>query len=647
MHTRQCHTLAPYFLGLFLLFTFHFGFTQEKSDEFSTETPYKTVKTHISAFKNKKIRPDLAAKTMGGNLPESQKAVLAEKLYEIYEKLGGVDMSAIPDNKNFENADKEKKYVIRTEFPEIYLIRDRKQWLYAPSSVKQISLLYQRYVVNARKKKSKDRPVAVDTVVYNLSSPYHTVSTFRYYIHDKHYDEERLASLFIAPDLTVKEKAKVGEKLKEIYYGLGIVIDFSEVPKNPNYQDSTTKENRYVPYSKAPGINLIKQNDKWYFSRTTVAAVNDLYSRTFLLGTDKLDKIAEKANKGLGSKLIDKIGYRNFQLLLIALGVLVFVLTFWIVHKVLKSLLIWKFTDHYILNVANDVVMPFLLYLSSSLLILILPSLLDSSDFLRRLIMITRIVKDLLLIYFLIKAVTFTVEYLRAKPLVKDHPERKGLLPFLGMLFKIILVLLGILLVAYDLNVDMTVLLASLSIGGVAVALAAQDSIKNFIGSLTIFLDRPFKVGDWIMTEKISGNVEAIGLRSTRVRTFYDSLITIPNGQLYNLMLDNMGLRFFRRYKTTVRIKYSSTNEELEQFVAQLTERINEHPKVASHKTQIYLNDLGTYSVNILFYIFFIADDWTEELKYRHECIKIILQTAREVGVEIASPPISVGITEE
>ena len=117
------------------------------------------------------------------------------------------------------------------------------------------------------------------------------------------------------------------------------------------------------------------------------------------------------------------------------------------------------------------------------------------------------------------------------------------LIPLLRKFLKAVVLVLGAVWILSRLDFNVTALLAGVSLGGLAFALAAQDTLKNMFGSLLIFLDKPFQVGDWIQADSIDGTVEEVGFRSTRVRTFANSVIYVPNGKLSDMMVNNMGMR--------------------------------------------------------------------------------------------------------
>lgn len=213
-----------------------------------------------------------------------------------------------------------------------------------------------------------------------------------------------------------------------------------------------------------------------------------------------------------------------------------------------------------------------------------------------------------------------------------------SLIPLGRKIVKIFVVLIGAIYILKSLNVDITPLIAGVSIGGLAIALAAQDTVKNLFGSVTIFIDKPFEVGDWIVFADGEGAVEEVGVRSTRIRTANNSLISVPNGKFADSTIDNMGRRKYRRYTTNISITYDTDPKLIDEFVDGLRQIVEQHPKTRKDTYQVHLNSFGESSLNILFNIFFEVPDQTTELKARHEVINNIIQLAQNLGVHFALP---------
>ena len=210
--------------------------------------------------------------------------------------------------------------------------------------------------------------------------------------------------------------------------------------------------------------------------------------------------------------------------------------------------------------------------------------------------------------------------------------------PLIRKTIKFVLLVLGFFYLANAVNYEITPLIAGIGIGGLGFAFAAQNSIENFFGSITVVLDRPFQVGDWVVIDNVEGNVEQVGLRSTRVRTFYNSQMTIPNSILIKTTVDNYGRRQFRRWKTNLSLLYQTTPEQVEAFCEGARELVRNHPYMRRDSYQIFLNEFGESGINILVYVFWSAPDWATELRERHRFMLDLMRLAAELGVDFAYP---------
>ncbi|TNF28590.1 MAG: mechanosensitive ion channel family protein [Deltaproteobacteria bacterium] len=213
------------------------------------------------------------------------------------------------------------------------------------------------------------------------------------------------------------------------------------------------------------------------------------------------------------------------------------------------------------------------------------------------------------------------------------------LVPLLRKTAKTFVIAIGVVAIGNSLTLDMKSILTGLGIGGFAFALAAKDTIGNLFGSLTVLLDRPFRIGDWILIDgKIEGMVEEVGLRSTRIRTFYDSLITVPNGQLTNVHIDNYGQRTYRRFSTKLGLQYDTPPEKIEAFCEAVRQIILAHKWTRKDYFHVYFNGMGSSSLEILVYVFWKVPDWSKELSEKHRLLMDILRVGKEIGVQFAFP---------
>ena len=212
------------------------------------------------------------------------------------------------------------------------------------------------------------------------------------------------------------------------------------------------------------------------------------------------------------------------------------------------------------------------------------------------------------------------------------------LVPLTNSALKIATLVIGMLFILGNLGINITSLVAGLGLGGLAVALAAQDTFRNLLGGVTIFADRPFQVGDWVVVGNIEGTVEYVGFRSARVRTFYNSVVTVPNARMVDTYVDNMGLRQWRRYKATLGVAYHTTPDQMQAFTEGIRALIRANPSMRKDYYIVEFLDFGATSLEILVYCFITAPDWNAELRTRHVVNLDIMRLAEELGVEFAFP---------
>jgi MscS family membrane protein len=212
------------------------------------------------------------------------------------------------------------------------------------------------------------------------------------------------------------------------------------------------------------------------------------------------------------------------------------------------------------------------------------------------------------------------------------------LIPLVRRTIKTTIGVIALLFLAQNLDIEVWSLFAGFSIFGAMVALAGQDMVKNFFGSVTVLADQPFAVGDWIVVSGMEGVVEEVGFRSTRIRTFYDSVITLPNSQLITASVDNYGKRKFRRYSKKISVRWDTSPETVEAFCEGIRELVRRHPYTRKDSYQVWVNDMNDYSLQILLYIFWAAPDWNTELREKHRFLLDLHRLAKELGILFAYP---------
>jgi MscS family membrane protein len=188
----------------------------------------------------------------------------------------------------------------------------------------------------------------------------------------------------------------------------------------------------------------------------------------------------------------------------------------------------------------------------------------------------------------------------------KDDRERQQLLPLLKDVLKVIVWSFGILSVlGVVFHVNVAALVAGLGVGGIAIAFAAKESLENLLASFMVMIDKPFTIGDWIKINGVEGNIEKVGFRSTRIRSFDKSVISIPNRQLIDNNLENFSERGMRRVLFTVGAIYGLSRETLEKTMSEIRNVILNTDGTTEIPT-VHLESFGSSSVNIQV-VYFIA----------------------------------------
>ncbi len=218
-------------------------------------------------------------------------------------------------------------------------------------------------------------------------------------------------------------------------------------------------------------------------------------------------------------------------------------------------------------------------------------------------------------------------------------------IPLIKKTARIFLIVIAVVLVVQNLGYSVGSLLAGMGIGGLALALAAQESLANFFGSVSIVADRPFKVGDWVQVgSRVDGDVEEIGLRSTKVRTWSKSLMTIPNKVLANEIIENWSRMPKRRVKQYVGVTYSTSPENMEGLVQDIRQLLREDEGVNQDFILVNFTDFGESALQILVYYFTSTTAWLAHMDIRQRINLKIMKAVEARGSSIAFPTRTVHI---
>lgn len=220
--------------------------------------------------------------------------------------------------------------------------------------------------------------------------------------------------------------------------------------------------------------------------------------------------------------------------------------------------------------------------------------------------------------------------------------------PLMKKATRVFVIIVGIIMVIDNLGYSVGGILATLGLGGAAFAFAAKDTIANLYGSFALAMDRPFKVGDWIMVgNEVDGDVEEIGLRSTKIRTWPKTVLSIPNNVLANEMINNWSQMPKRRVKQIVGVEYGTSTKTMEALVEDIRQLLREDEGVNQEFTLVNFTDFGESSLNILVYYFTTTTAWLEHMDVRQRVNLKIMDAIEARGSSIAFPTRTVHLEGE
>lgn len=427
-----------------------------------------------------------------------------------------------------------------------------------------------------------------------------------------------------------------------------IVLDYSKIPGLPEAGADPPPVRWRLRNTE---INILqaaegRQRGKYLFSRETVAGAREFY--------DKIEDFPYLVGSGMGAgynkpwtpshlpSVLQRtfILLPNWQWIGIFVAILVGLVLKVLVQYILRGIrvLTTKTRTKWDQAIAEAVARPGGLLVAS--IFWFYPIELIGFEGQAELILVVgvKVVLAVSLIWLAYGLVGVFTDYLRTLADQSDSILDGQLVPLVKKALRIFVVVMGLLVMFQNLGVEVMSVLAGLGLGGLAFALAAKDTCANLFGSVMILLDRPFHIGDWVIIGSAEGSVESIGFRSTRIRTFYNSSISVPNAVLANANIDNMGRREYRRIKTVFGLTYGTSPAKLEAFIAGVKKIIEDHPNTRKDYYHVVFNSYGDFSLNIMLYCFLKVPDWTVELKDKEQIYLSILRLAEEIGVEFAFP---------
>lgn len=232
-------------------------------------------------------------------------------------------------------------------------------------------------------------------------------------------------------------------------------------------------------------------------------------------------------------------------------------------------------------------------------------------------------------------------------PWASSHPAFRSLIPLGARVGRVVIFLLGLLTVISQFGYPIATILTGLGIGGIAIALGAQKTLENFFGSVSIGIDQPFRVGDWVSIDGMEGEVEAIGLRSTRIRSIQRTVISIPNGRLADMRTENFGERERIQFRFEIGLLYSTPVETLRKVRGRIEAMLRAHPSLWSERLVVRLQKFSSSSIDMEIFGWVTTTVVDEFRAVREELMFGIITIIEEEGAEFAFPTQTIHLKRE
>lgn len=240
--------------------------------------------------------------------------------------------------------------------------------------------------------------------------------------------------------------------------------------------------------------------------------------------------------------------------------------------------------------------------------------------------------------WFILRLIDSAARVTVSRSVTRGHVGAVSAVPLARRTLKVFVGLLAFLAIFQNLGFNATGILAGLGIGGLAVALAAQKSLENFFGGLSLVADAPVRVGDFCKFGTQQGTVEDIGLRSTRVRTLDRTLVTIPNSDFATMQIENFASRDRMRLATTIGLRYETTPDQVRWLLVELKKLLLAHPKVSPDPARVRFVNFGSYSLDIEIFAYVTTGNLDEFMAVREDVFLRIMDLVTASGTGFAFP---------
>ena len=228
-----------------------------------------------------------------------------------------------------------------------------------------------------------------------------------------------------------------------------------------------------------------------------------------------------------------------------------------------------------------------------------------------------------------------------------DLATNKTMGRFFENIYKVLVVVFAGIAALDQLGVPVSGLLTGAGVAGLAISLAAQSTLSSLIAGITLVLEHPFGIGDYIILSSVEGTVEDISFRSTRIRNLDNVVITIENSKVCAEYIQNANQRTSRLWQFTLGLTYDTTEEQIQRVTQDLTQLLQDQPTVQPNGVTVTLDRFNDYSLDILVRVYLTTLPYADYLKERHRLNLLIMQTVKNAGCEFAFPTTTVEMAKD
>jgi MscS family membrane protein len=456
------------------------------------------------------------------------------------------------------------------------------------------------------------------------------------WLEPSHYNPAKAIRCLDRSGRSVAELRESAQRIKSVYESRALRIDPKKLSDEPNWVNPQGGKQSFLPHSSLPRIEVERQPDgEWRWTRSALDRVDELHEDGL---AQRHAYFIQKLPAWTRTTVLGVEIWQAIALVLIVLAAYALRSVIRAVVKVRLAKLAEERGAHLTAQIAQVFATPGACLLLALMLRLTYPSLGLSLD---AAVVVSTFIKALVvfgLVVALYRLTDVFSTHLSQRAQKSESKLDDQFVPLFRKATKVLIVIAGILLVLQNLDVNVMSLVAGLGIGGLAVALAAKDSIANLFGSVMIFTDRPFSIGDWVKVESVEGRIEEVGFRSTKIRTLADTVVVLPNARFMEATIENFSARRARRIHATFAVTYDTPLEKLQAFIEGIRAIVQANPNTQKDTYEIHFSGFSPTGLEVYVHFYTVRLTWSEELRERHNVFSEILRLTVALGVKLSAP---------